>query len=55
MHSFLRAVGFTNIKDHNELEQLSRAVQIWETVKLMKQTVPEFKSKNSKFEKLDRK
>ena len=40
---------------YNELEQLSRAVQIWETVKLMKQTVPEFKSKNSKFEELDRK
>ena len=37
----------------DELESLSRKVQIQEMVKLMKAVVPEFISKNSKFEKLD--
>lgn len=37
-----------------EFERLSREVEIVETVKLMKEVIPEFKSKNSpKFEKLD--
>ena len=34
-------------------EKLSRAVEVMDVVKLMKETVPEFKSKNSKFEILD--
>ncbi len=38
----------------DELEALSRAVQIDEMVKLMKKTVPEFKSKNSRFEQFDK-
>lgn len=38
----------------DKLEQLSRDVEITEMVKLMKSTVPEFISKNSKFEKLDK-
>ena len=37
----------------DELERLSREVEILEMVKLMKQIVPEFISKNSRFEKLD--
>lgn len=36
-----------------ELENLSRAVDIPDMVRLMKRTVPEFKSKNSKFELYD--
>lgn len=36
-----------------QLEHLSREVEITEMVKLMKQIVPEFISKNSKFEELD--
>ena len=39
---------------YDEFEKLSRSVKIWETVKLMKRTVPEFKSKNSRFEELDK-
>ncbi len=38
----------------DELEPLSRAVNIPEMVRLMKRTVPEFKSQNSKFEMYDR-
>ena len=37
-----------------ELEKLSRDVNIPEMVKLMKKIVPEFKSKNSEFEKYDK-
>lgn len=37
----------------DELERLSRNVEITEMVKLMKATVPEFISQNSRFEKLD--
>jgi FlaA1/EpsC-like NDP-sugar epimerase len=37
------------LKAVNRLETLSRAVEISEMVKLMKKTVPEFKSQNSKF------
>lgn len=36
------------------LEELSRSVAIPDMVKLMKETVPEFKSKNSPFEKFDK-
>ncbi len=36
-----------------ELEQLAVAVNILDMVRLMKRTVPEFKSKNSVYEKLD--
>lgn len=37
----------------DELEELSRAVNIPDMVYLMKKTVPEFKSKNSRFEEID--
>ncbi len=37
-----------------ELIALARAVRIPEMVRLMKRTVPEFKSKNSRFELYDR-
>ena len=37
----------------DELERLSREVEIMQMVKLMKQIVPEFLSKNSRFEELD--
>ncbi len=37
----------------NSLEDLSRAVNIPDMVRLMKNTVPEFKSKNSPYEKYD--
>ena len=39
----------------DELERLSREVEIMQMVKLMKQIVPEFLSKNSRFEELDNK
>ena len=38
----------------DQLEQLSREVEIEEMVRLMKSTVPEFISQNSRFEKLDK-
>lgn len=38
----------------DNLEELSRAVEIPAMVRLMKQTVPEFKSKNSIYEKYDK-
>ncbi|MCM1197927.1 MAG: polysaccharide biosynthesis protein [Lachnospiraceae bacterium] len=37
-----------------ELERLSREVEIPDMVRLMKHTVPEFKSKNSRFEEFDK-
>ena len=37
-----------------ELEKLSRAVEIPDMVRLMKRTVPEFKSRNSRFEVYDK-
>ena len=37
-----------------ELERLSRDVEINDMVKLMKDIVPEFVSKNSRFEKFDK-
>lgn len=42
------------LKVANELEELSRRVNIPDMVRLMKITVPEFKSKNSVFESLDK-
>ena len=42
------------LKASKELEKLSREVNIPEMVKLMKKIVPEFKSKNSEFEKYDK-
>ena len=38
----------------DQLEQLSREVEITDMVKLMKAIVPEFISKNSRFEELDK-
>ncbi len=38
----------------DELEELSRAVEIPDMVRLMKRTVPEFKSKNSIYEEFDK-
>ena len=38
----------------NELERLSREVEIPQMVRLMKQVVPEFISQNSRFEELDK-
>lgn len=38
----------------NELEDLSRKVEIPDMVRLMKRTVPEFKSKNSQYEEYDK-
>jgi FlaA1/EpsC-like NDP-sugar epimerase len=38
----------------DELERLSRIVEIPDMVRLMKRTVPEFKSKNSRFEIYDK-
>ena len=42
------------VKVADELEQLARKVEIIEMIKLMKKTVPEFKSQNSKYEELDK-
>ncbi len=41
------------VKVANELENYSRAVEIPDMVRLMKRIVPEFKSKNSRFEQYD--
>ena len=38
---------------YDKFEMLSRMVQITDAVKLMKEMIPEFKSRNSLFEKLD--
>lgn len=52
----VRRYEYTDIlPTYAEFETLSRAVEIMDTVKLMKEVVPEFKSKNSpKFEVLDK-
>lgn len=42
------------LKGAQELEELSRAVIIPDMVRLMKKIVPEFKSKNSRFEEFDK-
>ena len=41
------------LKATDNLEKLSRSVRIMDTVKLMKQIVPEYKSENSRFKELD--
>lgn len=53
----VRKYEYENILDaYAKFEYLSRMVKIVDTVKLMKQVVPEFKSKNSpRFEALDKK
>ena len=51
----VRRYEYADILDtYAEFEKLSRAVKIMDTVRLMKKVVPEFKSKNSKFEVLDK-
>ena len=42
------------LEAYDRLEELALAVKIEETVRLMKRIVPEFKSRNSRFEILDR-
>ena len=42
------------LKGAQELEELCRAVVIPDMVRLMKKIVPEFKSKNSRFEEFDK-
>ena len=42
------------LKVANDLEKLSRTVEIPDMVRLMKKTVPEFISKNSQFEVFDK-
>ena len=42
------------LEAYDRLEELALAVKIEDTVRLMKQVVPEFKSKNSRFEILDK-
>ena len=44
----------TDMAIAEELEELSRKVKIPDMAKLMKKTVPEFKSKNSRSEKYDK-
>ena len=41
------------VKAVKDLEQLAKRVETIDMVRLMKQMVPEFKSKNSKYEELD--
>ena len=50
----LPELDFDILDIYAEFEKLSRAVRIIDTVRLMKKVVPEFKSKNSKFEVLDK-
>ncbi len=51
----VREYGYNDaLKVVEELEALSRAVEIPDMVRLMKRTVPEFKSKNSQYEVYDR-
>lgn len=51
----VRRYEYADILDtYEEFEELSRAVKIIDTVKLMKEVVPEFVSKNSRFEALDK-
>ena len=42
------------LASYDKLAELALAVRIEDTVRLMKQVVPEFKSNNSVYEKLDR-
>lgn len=50
----VRKYDYCEILDtYNEFERLSRGVEVIATVSLMKRVVPEFVSKNSRFEQLD--
>ena len=52
----VRHYDYIAIKDeYDHFERLAREVKIVESVALMKKMVPEFKSRNSRFEELDRK
>ena len=52
----MRHYDYIAIKDeYDHFERLAREVKIVESVALMKKMVPEFKSRNSRFEELDRK
>ena len=42
------------LPSYDKLAELALSVKIEDTVRLMKQVVPEFKSNNSVYEKLDR-
>ena len=51
----VRSYDYDNAREvADQLETLSRAVEIPDMVRLMKRTVPEFKSKNSRFEVYDK-
>ena len=51
----VRRYDYAAIKDeYDHFERLAREVRILESVALMKKMVPEFKSKNSRFEELDK-
>lgn len=51
----VRNYDYDNAKEvADELERLSRIVEVPDMVRLMKRTVPEFKSKNSRFEIYDK-
>ena len=41
------------LKVYDKLSELALAVKVEDTVRLMKRVVPEFKSNNSEFERLD--
>ena len=41
------------LKVYAKLSELALAVKVEDTVRLMKRVVPEFKSNNSEFERLD--
>ena len=43
------------LETYVKLAELALAVKVEDSVRLMKQVVPEFKSRNSEFEKLDKK
>ena len=43
------------LETYDKLAELALAVKVEDSVRLMKQVVPEFKSRNSEFEKLDKK
>ena len=50
----VRQYDYNEAIEHiNKLTELAYSVKIWDMVKLMKSVVPEFKSKNSRFEELD--
>ena len=54
--AYVREYSYTEARElADKLETLSRAVHIDDVVRLMKESVPEFISKNSQFEKFDKK